>query len=668
MRRPLKHFVLIAVVGLIAYANTFHVPFQFDDYGNISENPVVQRIGNFIGSAQGFHYNPRRFIGYLTFALNYALGGLDVVGYHIVNIAIHITTAFLIYLMVMLTFRTPYFRDGGRWTTDAGEHDPSASGHLIALFSALLFVAHPVQTEAVTYIVQRLTSLAALFYLLSIVLYLEARLIAEKAKAGERGFTGTGLPEETGAAAFRLSSGHTTHVLLSVAFFALSFLSAVLAMLTKEISFTLPIMIVLYEFTFFKSPLRRKLFFLLPAVVTIVIIPLSILGVHKPLGEIISDLSMKTRVQSSLPRWDYLLTELKVVTVYIRLLFFPVNQNLDYDYPVAHSLTEAPVLLSLLFLAAVFGMAVYFFRRSGEAARRRGLQAGDRQGDMSDDSRFTLRLLRLAGFGIFWFFIALSVESSLIPIADVMFEHRVYLPSAGAFLAITSVVYIALTKAFHEKQTAARIFTVFFSTVTIVLCMATLERNAVWRSELSLWTDVVKKSPANARAYNNIGYFFLEQGRTGEALGYFRRAIRLSPGYADAQDNAGVALYEEGLFDDAMEQFMRAVFLMPGVSEFHHNLGLAYVQKGRLDEALAEFGTALKLSPGNPEIYNDMGVIYRRQGDIGKAVESFRRALKLNPNDAGAHYNLGLAYKSMGLQEKAAEHLNRAHLLDPGRF
>src|SRR5208282_4351065 len=108
--------ILIIVAGLLVYSNTLHVPFQFDDFVNLTDNPVIKSLGNFISSTKGYDYNPRRFIGYLTFALNYHFGGLDVTGYHIVNIAIHIANSILVYFLVVLTFRTPYFRDWGLGT------------------------------------------------------------------------------------------------------------------------------------------------------------------------------------------------------------------------------------------------------------------------------------------------------------------------------------------------------------------------------------------------------------------------------------------------------------------------------------------------------------------------------------------------------------------------
>ncbi|MBI5408914.1 MAG: hypothetical protein HZA14_06075, partial [Nitrospirae bacterium] len=152
------HFLLIITLGLLAYSNTFNVPFQWDEYDYITQNPIVKDASYFIhpSKAQGLRqYDSliNRFIGYLTFALNYKIHGLSVTGYHIVNIAIHLINAFLVYFLVILTFKTPNLKE-----SSLKEKSP-----YIALFSALIFVSHPVQTEAVTYIFQRLASLTALF-------------------------------------------------------------------------------------------------------------------------------------------------------------------------------------------------------------------------------------------------------------------------------------------------------------------------------------------------------------------------------------------------------------------------------------------------------------------------------------------------------------------------
>ena len=174
LKRPLFAVFLILFLGILVYSNTFHVPFVFDDDGSIINNPDIRDISGFIAAALGFGVFPSRVVGYLTFALNYRFGGLDVTGYHVLNLAIHLANALLVYALVRLTFRTPHLA-GSQLAPRAGT---------VALLCALLFVVHPVQTQAVTYVVQRLTSLATFFYLLAVVLYAAGRLRIEDGRKG----------------------------------------------------------------------------------------------------------------------------------------------------------------------------------------------------------------------------------------------------------------------------------------------------------------------------------------------------------------------------------------------------------------------------------------------------------------------------------------------------
>ncbi len=193
-----------------------------------------------------------------------------------------------------------------------------------------------------------------MFYLLSIVMYIKARLITQKTVGNGLWVIGHG----------QNASAPIAYRLLPITCFLLSLISAILAMLTKEMSFTLPIVMIFYEFTFFKSSLKKKLLFLLPLLLTLMIIPLGIMGIDKPLGVILSDLSEKLRVQTEMSRWDYLFTQFRVIVTYIRLLFLPINQNLDYDYPVYHSLFTLPVFLSFLLLLSILGVAVYLLYKT----------------------------------------------------------------------------------------------------------------------------------------------------------------------------------------------------------------------------------------------------------------------------------------------------------------
>ncbi len=642
MKKKALPVLLIAIVGLIAYSNTFDVPFQFDDHGNIVDNSLMHDLGSFISSEKFYDYNTRRYVGYLTFALNYRVGGLEVIGYHIVNLAIHILNGILVYCLVVLTFRTPHFSNqqsaiSSQQSAVSCENDSRFTIHgsrFIALFSALLFVAHPAQTQAVTYIVQRFTSLAALFYLLSVVMYVKGRLATQQS-------------------AINVQQSTMRRFTASAAWYPSSVISAVLAMKTKEIAFTLPVVLLLYEFIFFTSSLKKKLFFLIPVLLTLVIIPVSIMGVNRPLGEILSDLSERTRVQSVISRGDYLMTEMRVIVTYLRLIFLPINQNLDYDYPVYHSLFTPSVLLSFLFLLSILGTALFLLYRARQEAR------GEGQGGIArftgHDSRFTeAGYYRLIAFGILWFFVALSVESSVIPIADVIFEHRLYLPSAGAFLALAGAVGVALIKVERKLPGAERTVFVLGLIAVAALSGATWARNTVWKDSLTLWEDVVRKAPANARAHNNLGFVYNARGMTDRAVEQFVSALQIRPRYLDARINLGIAYNAKGMTDQAIEQYMIGLSLNPDDADAHNNLGIAYVSKGRIDEGMRHYQIALRLKPDYPEAYNNLGIAYGSRGSFDQAIGYFRHALQLKPDYFEARHNLALAYQKTGRHDEAA--------------
>ncbi|MEJ2697438.1 MAG: tetratricopeptide repeat protein [Candidatus Sulfobium sp.] len=681
LRTPLIHILFIAALGFLVYSNTFYSSFHWDDSPQISHNTVIKDIRNFTSNTKGYDFNPRRFAGYFSFALNYYLGGGSVTGYHIVNFVIHLINAFLVYFLVMLTFKTPYFSNQQSATGDrqaVPRNNPPLSppklrgdeGGLnfpdsrftihdqrpfIALFSALLFVSHPLQTEAVTYIVQRLASLATLFYLLSLVLYIKGRL-----EVGGRGSEGESVKSSH-------PIPHTKYV-----FYSLSLISAVLAMKTKEIAFTLPVIIVLYEFAFFKSSPKKKLLLLLPVVLTLLIIPLSVLHSGKPLGEILSDVTQQTRVQTSMSRWDYLMTQAGVITTYLRLIFFPVNQNLDYDYPLYHSLFAPRVFLSLLSLLAVFGLAVYLFYKSRQAGEPASRQEEEKESSLEDGGLMpehgspslrppTSNLYRLISFGIFWFFIALSVESSIIPIVDVIFEHRVYLPSVGLFIAITTGVFVVAGRFKKEKVLVAALVLVLalFSGITYA-------RNSVWKNETSLWEDVVRKSPDKARPHSNLGYFYMGEGLLDKAHKELLAALRINPGYVEAHTSLGNVYFLQGKRDDALRELQTALKLNPGYTEAHIDLGNLYSAEGSLDKALGQYEAVLKRNPDHVEAHISLGNVYLMKGRKDEALREYKTALRLSPDDFQAHNNLGNLYFMQGRLDQAIEEYQTALKLNPG--
>jgi tetratricopeptide (TPR) repeat protein len=606
--KPIVHIIFLSVICLLAYSNTFKVPFQFDDKESIVENHTIKDLGALIKPSAVKNI---RYIGVLTFALNYKVNGLDVTGYHIVNLFIHIINALIVYWLIVLTFSTPFLE----------KSELKDSSNLLALFTALFFACHPVQTQAVTYIVQRFASLATMFYLFSIVMYVKARL------------------------------DQTTFSASTLTFYFLSLVSAILAMKTKEIAFTLPVVIAVYEFVFFSGKTRRRLLYLIPFFLTMLIIPLSLIKVvkatgvltgGKSLGDLIGDVNMETRMLTEMPRLNYLFTECRVIVTYLRLIFFPVNQNLDYDYPVYRSFLDPGVFLSAFLLLLILSTGVYLIYRY----------------------RNSFMPARLISFGIFWFFITLSVESSIIPIVDVIFEHRLYLPSVGAFMAISTSVF-AIVKKRSRRQVLNKALIGVLTIIIVLLSGATYARNRVWLSNVGLWEDVVKKSPLKPRPYYNLGVVYQDMDLFDSAVECYKTVIKMSPEYAKAHNNLAVIYASKGLHEKAIEQFKTTIRLKPDHVGAHYNLGLEYLSIGRYEKAIEYFETAIKLKPDYVEAHTNLGIAYKKKGQFEKAIEHYTEALRLRPDSIEAHHNLGNAYMLKGLTDKAIEQFEAALKINP---
>jgi len=685
LQNPIFHILLITILGLLAYSNTFNVPFVFDDTPNIVDNYKLRDLSNFwppVGS---------RWFGFLTFALNYKLGGLNVIGYHIFNLTIHILNAILIYFLVALTFRTPYFSSQYTVASKQGKTDsPIQPFTYLPLFTALLFVSHPIQTQAVTYLSQRFASLATMFYLFSLAMYIKARLTISQQSAPH-----PSLPLEGGGLGRRWRLHAKRYTL-----FAISLISSILAMKTKEVSATLPVIIGLYEFSFFSSagselrshnsklqaPKLKRFLFLLPFLFTLILIPLDFfgpdLGVYTPKmdpAETIRHLQLEEA--SALSRYEYFLTQLSVIVTYIRLLVLPIKQNLDYDYPIYNSFLNPNVFLSFLFLMLIFGFGVYLLYRSLKKARislliahntppQSPLSKGGSKGGWCYEPSI-MSYERFIAFGIFWFFITLSVESSIIPIKDVIFEHRVYLPSVGIMIAFSiAVFYILRFMVYRLTPSVSRfLLPAAYSLLTIIIIVfsiATYQRNIIWKDEVSLWEDVVKKSPQNARAHNNLGLTYANKGWTDKAIEHYQIALRLNPSHLMAHNNLGNTYQKKGWIDRAIQEYETVLVLEPEDEIAYNNLGTAYADKGWTDKAMEHYQIALKLNPWYADAHYNLGNTYSKKGWIDAAIEHYQIALKMKPDFAKAHSNLGFAYYYYkGWVDKAIEHYQIALRLDP---
>jgi tetratricopeptide (TPR) repeat protein len=272
---------------------------------------------------------------------------------------------------------------------------------------------------------------------------------------------------------------------------------------------------------------------------------------------------------------------------------------------------------------------------------------------------------RVISFGIFWFFITLSVESSFIPIRDVIFEYRVYLPSVGATMAVAAGAAIALHRLRDRRLMVAA--TALIVIVPLVLTAAAYRRNAVWQSYVTLWEDVVRKAPGNVRGHYNTGVAYEDRGLMDKAIERYRSAIRLKPSggpyIPEAHNGLGNAYAAQGLHKEAIEHFRAAIALAPGYAAAHYNLGCLYGSIGQLEKAEEHLRAAIKLQPDYSHAYNNLGNVYFLSGKYDEAIKHFQFALKNNQENYEARYNLGLAYREKGLEAKAQEHFRIAESL-----
>jgi len=366
-------FAIIAGMVLITYSNTFTASFHFDDNPTIVENLSIKHFtwGSVLGSFSG-----TRPVVNLSLLLNYQVSGLNVIGWHIFNIGFHIVNCIFVFLFFLQTFDLPVLHKqyGNR-------------ARQMALFGALLFGLHPIQTESVTYIISRTELLATFFYLATFLLFIK----------GVR----------TGKFVF---------------FFGCLF-TALLSMESKEWAVTLPAMLFIYDYLFLAEGNLKSIFARWRAY-ALVSLPWCLVA-YVLTTTPLSGAGFGITGERSITPTTYLLTSFNVLWTYFRLLLIPIHQNLDYSYPVSKTLFEYPTILSFLGHICVLSVAVCCYIK---------------------------KKWRLIPFGVVWFYIALSPTQSFVPILDVIFEHRLYLPSIG-FVIVFITGFEALSEWLEKIMT-----------------------------------------------------------------------------------------------------------------------------------------------------------------------------------------------------------------------
>lgn len=550
---------LISIGVMLAYSNSLNIPFYFDDILSIASNPgVVNQDVAYLWE----HY-AKRITTYLTFYANFKIGKLDVAGYHITNIAIHITVAWTVWSLVRELMKDDTTGDDN-------------SKIWLPLTVGLLFSMHPLQTQTVDYIVQRASLLAALFYVLTLLAYLKLR-------------KSTGWKTKAGWVAIGIASG-------------------LLAITSKENAATLPLMVVILELIYLSKSSNQRwsvvgaaaILFILAWVAASYLAKVDILS----LG-LIKQLSAAAR--SEFQHSDYLATQMAVLWLYMKLFLWPVGLHLEYDINVLTDWLKPEVMLSVLGHFIVIGMALWVIKRN-----------------------------KLVGFGILFYYVTQTIESGLVPLPDLAFEHRTYLPNFGLSL-VAGATYLKIANATNLSD--KRLLGILLLIATTAGAV-TWNRNKDWQNPLRFYTKNVEIAPNAMRARVILTSIYVSDKNYHKALGEIEKIEKNLPPsmMAALLTNKVIALTGVGETNEAMElaeSLLNSNYLEdPRLkAKIYDTKAVIYFGWAEYSKAEMSLLNAVKYDPMNINILQNMAKFYAMTGNTQRVKDVCIAILNLEPNN-----------------------------------
>lgn len=598
--------LLLALAVFLVYGNTLFHSFHFDDIPSILEKPWIRgldKIPQFI-----FSFLSRPLV-ILSFNINHAISGFNVWSYHAFNILFHLTATCLVYRLARLIEQA--FQKNN---PEAGNRGPG-----IPILSAFVFALHPLSTQSVTYISSRSTILATIFYLAGLILFFKGWL-----KKNERADT---TPRRK---------------LFFSGYWLLAGICIFLGILSKQTIVTLPVMMFLFHFYFVSGETFPKWLKKQAAWMALILIPLvCVLSWKHFFGGGIVFAS-----QTPFSPASYLLTQTLVVPFeYFRKLLFPFNLSIDVHFPL---ISNWSVWANWTGIVTLLAYSVLCIR-------------------VSSTRKATGRLI---GFGMAWVLITLLPTSSVVPLLDVAVEHRTYLPMVGFSLLIAGIfkelshrleqpASRSLVSGNHQVLVVSAILLLVFYSAGVI------KRNAVWKNEISLWTDAKKKSPNLVRPYNNLGETYDKLGEYDRAIPEFEAALKLNPNYFFALNNLGNIYGKKKNYPEAIAHFENALKVKADYSPAHYNLARALHLVGKPDSAVQSYREAIRFNPYFEQAFYNLANLLLQRGKPKEAAENFLAFLNMQPDHARARFGLGNAYAVQGKLDLAYREFEQSATLDP---
>jgi hypothetical protein len=593
-RAPLFAAGLLFFILAVIYANSFDCSWHFDDYINIVENSGVQiktlswqDIGKSLyGIAGGARW--QRPVSYFTFAVNYYFDGLNVFWYHVVNFFIHYVTSVFLFLFIYNTLKLPILE--GRYERNA---------YSIALLATLFWAINPVEVMAVTYIVQRMASMAAMFYIMAMYFYLKGR--------------------------------RADRIWKCVGFFILAVFSALLSLGSKENAAMLPVSLFLFDLFLIQGVtiehIKKNWAVCLFA---LVLVP--------AIGLMYYDFSTITGSYDEFrpfTMWERVLTQPRVILFYISLLLYPITSRmmLIHDMEISKSFfdpwtTVAAVVVLLLILAA----AVLISRKRP-----------------------------LISYCIIFFFVNHLIEGSFISLG-IIYEHRNYLPAMLFFVPL-SILFVHALGYFEKRRKIIFALSFAVTAVIIIIGVNVYIYNDILKDEISLWTDNARKAPGLAIAHGNLGAALSKAGRFPEAYVELTKALNSPPSWDVRMKFKIYQLLGEyyllsGDHENAIVYIEKALAGLPDNTDLHNNKAALLMLKKKPSEAEMAMKKAISLKRDTAFFYVNLGNIHLRGGDPDTAIKEARMAIRLGGDTLKAYSLLSEAFRAKN-DYRTSDHFSR---------
>lgn len=546
---------LVCLVAFAVYGNTLSMGLVWDDVRLVKEDALVRSLLNvplmfstdvWYGSLNDVtpapYYRP---LFKASLALDYAFWGENPFGYHLANALLHVAASLCCFLAA-----AKFLRSNGA-----------------AFFAALVFAVHPVHSEAVAWISARNEPLCAIFMLLSFLFYL-------RFKDGSR----------------------VADLILSLGAFFLS-------LLAKEMSVTLPALVLLYEFSFGSGTFRNRL--RLPLLFGLAAVPYLLLRT----------MILEVTTWGGPPLVERIYTSFGLLTRYLQLLVFPADLKVFYDLPMQQSFFALDVLVPLAALLLVVAATTLAWR-----------------------------IDRRIFFSMCWILATLAPVSGIpgVLAPALMAERYLYIPSLGlAFLAGAGLL-IAWERTAKRSGAARWQKGILLSggLLVAVLASSSVHRNHAWESDAVFKARWVHDAPGDAGGHTSLGVVYESQGRYDEAIREYSEALRIRPNNIEARTNLGVVYDKTGRFSEAEREYKAALNIDARFPEIYYNLGLLYLGQNRFGEALQAFATVITLNPRSADAHNNIAMLYQRQGRMDEAREHLVEALRLDPENVLYRRNL----------------------------